>query len=217
MNRKKLPRVIAPQRGGIRDALAPSAADLQTARPTKPDLAGAQDHAARVAIAAHNVVVPLPEPPSGDDRGAPTQQPEPRGQVNAGRRRARALRIVDRHAGYSAIGGIIPVPLANYAGVTAAIVRMVKVLSDHYNVPFEHDRARAIVIGLVAGVAPSGLGTIASSALVYVVPGGAFLGLAVSSFSAMACTRGIGRLFVDHFESGATLVDFRATEPAPTH
>jgi hypothetical protein len=33
------------------------------------------------------------------------------------------------------------------------------------------------------------------------------VGLAVSSMAAAACTRAIGRIFVDHFESGATLQD----------
>jgi len=32
----------------------------------------------------------------------------------------------------------------------------------------------------------------------------------VSAISAVACTRSIGRVFIEHFESGATLNDFRA-------
>jgi uncharacterized protein (DUF697 family) len=212
MNRKKLPRVITPSGGAIRDALASGASDLRAAQPVKSDLVGAQDDMARNVGTAHKiaVVTPLPEPPSGP-QGAPAQRRRPAVGVNAVRRRARALRIVNRHAGYSAVGGIIPLPLANFAGVTAAIVRMVKVLSVHYNVPFEQDRARAIVIGLVAGAMPSGLATVTSSALVHVVPGGTFVGLAVASLSAAACTRSIGRVFVEHFENGATLVDFPST------
>ena len=37
-----------------------------------------------------------------------------------------AIAIVERHATYSAAGGIIPVPLVNVASVTAIIVRMVR-------------------------------------------------------------------------------------------
>lgn len=73
--------------------------------------------------------------------------------------------------------------------------------------PFERDRARAIVVGLVGGAMPSGLASVASSTLVYIVPASAVIGLAVSSMAAAACTRAIGRIFVDHFESGATLQD----------
>ena len=44
-------------------------------------------------------------------------------------RRRRAVAIVERYANYSAIGGAIPMPLANAAAITALLVRMVKSLS----------------------------------------------------------------------------------------
>ena len=55
--------------------------------------------------------------------------------IDATGRRSQALKIVERHAVYAAVGGIIPVPIANVAGVTAVIVRMVKVLSDAIRYP----------------------------------------------------------------------------------
>lgn len=131
--------------------------------------------------------------------------------VDATGRRSQALKIVERHAVYAAVGGIIPVPIANVAGVTAVIVRMVKVLSDLYGTPFERDRARAIVVGFMGGAMPTGLGAVTTSTLGYIVPGSGLLGLAVSSVTAVACTRSIGRIFVEHFESGAGLDDL----PAP--
>lgn len=131
--------------------------------------------------------------------------------VDATGRRSQALKIVERHAVYAAVGGIIPVPIANVAGVTAIIVRMVKVLSDLYGTPFERDRARAIVVGFMGGAMPTGLGAMTTSTLGYIVPGSGLLGLAVSSVTAVACTRSIGRIFVEHFESGAGLDDL----PAP--
>jgi uncharacterized protein (DUF697 family) len=214
MNKKKLPRVIAPTGG----AAAASGADLQ-ARPTKLDLVGTPGQTVRdsgAASSAAEVVVPLPEPAAPGLQGALVQRALSSGRISAARRRARALKIVDWHAGYSAVGGIVPLALVNFASVTAVIVRMVKVLSHHYNVPFERDRARAIVVGLVAGAMPTGLATVTSSTLVHIVPGGTFVGLAVSSLSAAACTRSIGRVFVEHFENGATLIDFPATQRLQT-
>jgi uncharacterized protein (DUF697 family) len=133
------------------------------------------------------------------------------------RRRARALRIVDRYVVYSAVGGIVPLPLVNVASITGLIVRMVKVLSDHYGVAFEKDRARAIVVGFVAGAMPSGLGSVASSTLTYLMPHSALAGLAVSSATAAACTRSIGRIFVEHFENGAALADLRVVDSVEKH
>jgi uncharacterized protein (DUF697 family) len=127
--------------------------------------------------------------------------------TDVAKRRAQARAIVARHATYSAVSGIVPLPLANAAGITTIIIRMVKMLSDLYGVPFERDRARAIIVGLVGGTMPSGLGAVTTSTLFYVVPSGALMGLAVSSITAVACTRSIGRIFIEHFESGATLHD----------
>ena len=127
------------------------------------------------------------------------------------RRQLRATTLVERHANFSAVGGVIPLPIANVAAVTAIIVRMVKSLSELYGVPFEHDRARTIVVGLMGGLVPTGLAAVTTSTLAYVVPASNLLGLAVSSITAAACTRNIGRIFVDHFESGATLAAFPST------
>jgi uncharacterized protein (DUF697 family) len=138
-------------------------------------------------------------------RAAPTGP-----EVIPTQRRSLAIAIVERHAAYAAVGGFIPVPIANVAAVTAAIVRMVKVLSGLYGVPFERDRARAIVIGLMGGTVPTGLAAVTTSTLVSLMPGSGLIGLGVASISAIACTRSIGRIFVEHFEGGATLHDLPA-------
>jgi uncharacterized protein (DUF697 family) len=119
----------------------------------------------------------------------------------AARRRSLAEKIVKRHTSYAAVGGLVPLPVANVAAGTAVIMRMVKKLSDLYEVPFERDRTRSIIIALTGGAVPTGLAAATTSTLAYVVPGSAFVGLAVSSITAAAFTRGIGMVFVDHFEN----------------
>jgi hypothetical protein len=59
---------------------------------------------------------------------------------------------------------------------------------------------------------PTGLAAVTTSTLHYLVPASALIGLAVSSVTAVACTRSIGRVFVEHFESGETLRDFPPIE-----
>jgi uncharacterized protein (DUF697 family) len=187
VNKKKLPKAIRQSTDDLREA-----AIREVGRP--PD-------DVRAAPAAE---VPL-QPPAGALAPMVTDP-------DVARRRSLARGIVERHAYYSAVGGIIPVPIANVASITAVIVRMVKVLSDLYGVPFQRDRARAIVIGLMGGAMPTGLAAATASTLVYIVPGSNLIGLVVSSVTAIACTRGIGRIFIEHFESGATLNDISATE-----
>ena len=88
---------------------------------------------------------------------------------------------------------------------------MVKALSDHYDVPFEQDRARAIVVGLVGGAMPTGVAAVTTSTLAYVLPPAAVMGVAVSAISAACFTRSVGRIFIEHFESGASLEDVSTT------
>jgi uncharacterized protein (DUF697 family) len=187
VNKKKLPKAIRQSTDDLREA-----AIREVGRP--PD-------GVRAAPAAE---VPS-QPPAGALAPMVTDP-------DVARRRSLARGIVERHAYYSAVGGIIPVPIANVASIAAVIVRMVKLLSDLYGVPFQRDRARAIVIGLMGGAMPTGLAAATASTLVYIVPGSNLIGLAVSSVTAIACTRGIGRIFIEHFESGATLNDISAAE-----
>ena len=139
--------------------------------------------------------------PIANDAGPSLATPEAKNF--AAKRLARARKIVDRHRNYAAMGGLVPLPVANIAGVTAINLRMVKQLSDLYQVPFSRDRTRSFIVGLVGGAVPTGLGTATSSTLMWVVPGGLLVGLGVSAVSAAALTRGIGLVFVESFESGA--------------
>ena len=204
--RKKLPKAImatADETGAIPDETMPSAAASRVA-------AG---EASGFPVAAHpSLAADITEIESGARAVLPVAPNAlvKRLDVSPDRIQQRflALRIVERYANYCAVGGAIPLPILNIAGVTAIVIRMVKMLSRHYRVPFERDRARAIVSGLIGGIVPTGIGTAAGSALFFVLPGSYLVGLAVSSITASTLTRKIGQMFVDHFERGATLADF---------
>jgi uncharacterized protein (DUF697 family) len=123
----------------------------------------------------------------------------------AAKRRSLARKIVERHRTFAALGGLVPLPVVNIASVTAINLRMVKQLSDLYQVPFQRDRTRSMIIGLMGGAVPTGLGAATASTLTFIMPGGAFVGLGVSAITAAALTRGIGLVFVESFENGANM------------
>jgi uncharacterized protein (DUF697 family) len=159
-------------------------------------------------IAAPIGAAPIVEILPASVAGAPGHASPARPDVDAAQRLSFAHAIVERHATYSAVGGAIPMPVVNFASMTAVIVRMVKRLSSLYDVPFDRRRTRAIVTALTSGAAHTGFTMVAASALSTIVPGGLIVGVATSSIAAAACTRGIGRMFVEHFERGETLQDF---------
>lgn len=214
VSKKALPKAIRRMTDDTPEVIVVPGANGQheTPVPVASPTERSNDRIAANPAQASDVVCAVPVQATSSPTPTALVRPASMGAaVDATGRRSQALKIVERHAVYAAVGGLIPVPIANVAGVTAIIVRMVKVLSDLYGTPFERDRARAIVVGFMGGAMPTGLGAVTTSTLGYIVPGSGLLGLAVSSVTAVACTRSIGRIFVEHFESGAGLDDL----PAP--
>jgi len=186
MKRKQLPRAIRRSDDDLRAIAAVAEEEAPVRQPmASPDNVSAIEAAA------------FERPVANDQR--PTVSIYVDGY--AARRRARARSIVERHKTFAAIGGLFPLPIVNVASVTAVILRMVKQLSDLYGVPFERDRTRSFIVGLVGGAVPTGLGAATTSTLAFVLPAHALVDLGVSAISAGALTRGIGLVFVDHFES----------------
>jgi uncharacterized protein (DUF697 family) len=125
-----------------------------------------------------------------------------------------AEKIVDRYKVYAALGGLVPMPAISLAGLTAINMRMVKALCDLYELPFESNQTRSIIIGLIGGCVPTGLGFATASVVGLVLPAGAFIGLVASAASAAVMTRGIGLIFIEYFENGAMPPTARPSAPA---
>jgi uncharacterized protein (DUF697 family) len=124
-------------------------------------------------------------------------------QQEAEERLRKGFSIVERHQMYSGLGGLFPVAALNVASVTAVNLRMIKSLSDLYGLPFERDKARTVIIGLMGGAAPSGLAAAASTTLLHVMPAAGAVGMVVSSVAAATLTRRIGMSYLERFEAAA--------------
>ena len=191
MTRKQLPKVITRTVKDLRSANARVVPDEEA-----PLTEGA---AQRERVEAEPALTISALPAANDPHPALSIQ----AQTLAAKRRTLARRVVERHRTYAAVGGLVPVPIVNIAGVTAIIMRMVKQLSALYQLPYEPDRTRSMIIELMGGATPTGLGTATSSTLALAIPGSGFVGLAVSAITAGALTRGIGLVFIEHFEKAA--------------
>ena len=197
MTRKPLPKAITAPLDAFRPLDATAAPDEEAPLPrvARPAAKAATEPALSVSSA-----------PAAND----TAPAEPLPQDLAARRRILAHKIVARHKNYAALGGLVPLPVANIGAVAAVNLRMVRQLCALYDVPFERDRTRALIVALIGGAAPTGVGTATSAALMWVIPGGLLVGLGASALTAGALTRGIGQVFIESFETGAASAD----EPA---
>ena len=191
MTRKPLPKAIVRPLDGLR--VARGATRDEAPLPS------------RQSAFPHDAVEPEPalqvsSAPIAND-AAPAISPAAQKFVT--KRRAWAHKIVERHRNYAGLSGLLPLPIVTVAGVAAINLRMVKRLSDLYGVPFQRDRTRAIIVALIGGAVPTGLGVTTASALAFAIPAPALVGLAVSAVTAGAMTRSIGLVFVEHFENCA--------------
>jgi uncharacterized protein (DUF697 family) len=122
---------------------------------------------------------------------------------------AEANGIIRRNVLWAAGGGILPLPLMDVVAITAVQIKMLKELSVVYDVPFSEDQVKSILVSLLAGLGAPALGTALTVSLVKAIPvvGFASAFLAVPGLAA-AFTYAVGKVFLQHFASGGTFLDF---------
>ena len=136
----------------------------------------------------------------------------PSAEMTDERRDELATQIVDRFSLYSGAAGLIPVPLVDVAAVGGVQLQMLRRLSEVYDVPFSENRGKSIIASLAGALIPASTATTTAmgvGSLLKALPGiGTVVGaVSMPAFSA-AATYAIGKLFIQHFASGGTLLDF---------
>jgi uncharacterized protein (DUF697 family) len=116
--------------------------------------------------------------------------------------------IIRRYSYWSAGFGLIPIPVVDLAAITGTQVKMVYDLSKLYDREFSEDRVRAAIGALVGAAVPIAVGAGTVSALKTVPMLGQIAGTLALPALALASTVAVGRVFVQHFEAGGTLLDF---------
>lgn len=101
--------------------------------------------------------------------------------------------------------GLIPLPVFDFAMLTANQIKMVHTLGEiHGGHSFHDNRLKALVLSFVSGALPV-LGIIGLSSGIKIMPGiGSLLGSGSVAVSGGLLTYGVGRVFVKQFESGGT-------------
>src|SRR5262245_5046800 len=128
--------------------------------------------------------------------------------VYNGDRRLRAAKVVDRFSFWSGVAGLLPVPFVDLAAVGALQIQMLRVISQIYDVPFSENRGKAVVAGIFGTVIPVSTGVGMASVVKTIPIAGTAVGALATPALAVAATYAIGKVFIQHFASGGTLLDF---------
>jgi uncharacterized protein (DUF697 family) len=119
-----------------------------------------------------------------------------------------AARLVDRFTLWSGGAGLIPLPLIDMAAVSTVQLQMLRRLAEIYGVRFSENLGKTVLASLVGSIIPATSGMGLASAM----KGVPLLGTTVALVSMPALSAGatyvIGRVFMQHFASGGTLLDF---------
>lgn len=110
-----------------------------------------------------------------------------------------ASRIVRNHALAAVATVILPIPVVGIGILVAVHLRMIRQLALLYQVDFSEQRAESL-IGTVLGVSATGT----AAGLLRLVPG---LNL-LTALTPSASTYALGKVFIEHFESGGTFLTF---------
>jgi uncharacterized protein (DUF697 family) len=119
-----------------------------------------------------------------------------------------ASHLVDRLSLWSGAAGLIPVPLVDMAAVGGVQLHMLRRLSQIYGVPFSENRGKSILTSLAGAVIPASTATTTASLMKSLPVIGTAIGALTMPVVSAGATWVIGKVFIQHFASGGTLLDF---------
>ena len=146
--------------------------------------------------------------PATSDSGKVSPSRSKAGAAADSDQRSRATKVVERFSFWSGVAGLLPIPFVDLAAVAALQIQMLRLISRIYDVPFSENRGKALVAGIFGTVIPVSTGVGMASVVKTIPIAGTAVGALATPALAVAATYAIGRVFIQHFASGGTLLDF---------
>ncbi len=117
--------------------------------------------------------------------------------------------LIKKYTYWSLGAGALPLGVLDLAAIAAVQTKLVNDLSNLYGVKFCQHRAKNITAILIASVGAGTLLRGVTASVVKMIPLiGTFSGMVALPIVAGAATYALGKVFVQHFEMGGTLLDF---------
>jgi uncharacterized protein (DUF697 family)/CRP-like cAMP-binding protein len=123
-----------------------------------------------------------------------------------------ASQLVSRFSLWSGAAGLIPVPLVDVAAVGGVQLQMLRRISEIYGVAFSENMGKSIIASLAGSMIPATAATTGTMGIASLAKGVPGVGTVIGAVSMPALSAGstfiIGKVFIRHFASGGTFLDF---------
>jgi len=123
-----------------------------------------------------------------------------------------ALHTIKNHA-ITAMGiGILPAPGLDLLALTGVQLNLLRKLGALYDFKLSDETGKKLLGSLLGGYLPLAIAAPVASVLKFIPGVGIAAGVLAQSTLAGATTYAIGKLFLQHFESGGNFLDFKPAE-----
>ncbi len=120
-----------------------------------------------------------------------------------------AIHIVKKNMYWSMGIGVIPLPWLSMLGTGGMQAKALKELSDLYGIPFSKHKAKNVIASLISGLGTPFMASHFIRSTFFLFPVfGPLIYMTATPLSAGALTYATGKVFIQHFESGGTFLDF---------
>ena len=118
---------------------------------------------------------------------------------------------VRNHSLVAAGLGLLPMPVVDLVALTGVQLNLLRELGNLYDTEFKEDIVKKLTASLINGYVPLQFAAPLASALKVIPLSGQSAGSLSMSVLGGGATYAIGKVFVQHFESGGTFLDFDPT------
>jgi uncharacterized protein (DUF697 family) len=127
-----------------------------------------------------------------------------------------AARVVSSYAAWAAVAGIIPVPVADVVAIGALQLQMLRKLAEIYGTAFSDNLGKSVLASLAGSILPASVASTAAYGVASALKAFPLIGTSIASVSMPALSAGstyaIGKVFIQHFSSGGSLLNFDPNE-----
>lgn len=115
--------------------------------------------------------------------------------------------VIKRHVYWAVGAGLIPVPLADIAAVTAIQLDMLKQICKFYDVDYSEEKGKAWISAIASSTLSAITAKIGASVVKTIPVVGTIVGATSMAILSGASTHALGNVFSEHFKGGGQLDD----------